>query len=334
MRLTIATLSLVGGLCAQSVPHPMTIPKLATATYGNSVSSFPLGRTGGKAQYWVRGDGLHAPAVVTAIGPRAGRNVAGVARTQSLEITVANTGLAHSAFTKDFALNLGASPTVVYARKNLSIPAFTAQTDPDLPGVWILLDAPLVITGPNLVLDFDLGSAVGAASAAFNGDLITLSGAGRSATSETTCGGSLTATVSATSFALSLTGATPNAPTWMLLSTDANATGSILLPFKLDPIGMVGCVLGVDPQIVVAGTADAAGAASLTVPIATPPVAVPIYGQAIHASASTTLGLASTNVTRSLVGTAGWCSYVYNFTVDGPLAQNGPNAWTGAFLLQ
>lgn len=334
MRSTFVALSLVGTVCAQSTPHTMTIPKVATATYGNSVSSFPLGRTGGMAQYWVRGDGLHTPAVVTAIGPRAGKNVSGAARTQSLEITVANTTLDYASFGKTFAQNLGATPTIAYARKLLSIPTVATQTDPDQPGVWIALDAPLVVTGPNLVLQFDLGTAVGATSASYNGDLITLASPGRSASSETSCGGILAATLSTTAYTLNLTGALPNAPTWLLVSSGANASGSILLPFKLDPIGMVGCVLGVDPQIVISGTADGAGATSLSVPITLPTAAWVVYAQAIHASTTTTLGLASTNVTRSVVGFTGFCSYIYNFTVDGPVAQNGPNNWTGAFLLQ
>ena len=334
MRITLTSLALTSSLCAQAIPHTMTIPKVSTATYGNSISSFPLGRTGGLAQYWVRGDGLHKPAVVSAMGPRAGKNISGAARTQSLEVTVANTTLDYASFGKTFAQNLGTAPTVVYARKNLSIPTLTAQVDPDQPGVWIALDAPLLILGPNLVLQFDLGSAVGAASATYNGDLMTLASPGRAASSEVSCGGALAAYPSTTAFLLTLVLATPLAPAWFLVSADATATGSIQLPFKLDPIGRVGCVLGVDPQVVISTTADAAGQATLTIPITLPADAYVVYVQAVHASTSTPLGLASTNVMRSILGFTGFCSYIYNFTVDGPVAQNGPNNWTGAFLLK
>jgi hypothetical protein len=48
----------------------------------------------------------------------------------------------------------------------------------------------------------------------------------------------------------------------------------------------------------------------------------------------TPLGIASTNVTRSILGITGFCSYIYNFTVDGPNAQNGPFNWQGCMLMR
>jgi hypothetical protein len=319
---------------AQSTPHPTTIPKVATGTYAGSASSFPLGRTGGHAQYWFRSDSISAPSAVTAIGPRASRGSAGAGRMQSLQITMANSTLAHSQFTNVFAQNLGAQSTVVYTRKNLVLPPLTSQQDPDQPMVWIVLDNVFPMTGPNLIVDYDLGSAVGAASAPYNGDLITLSGSGKHMTSEVSCGGTLTASSTTTSYNLSLVGATPNQPAWMMLSHEATRWGGQPLPIKLDSAGMPGCVLGVDPLILVGGVANGSGAASLSLPFTLPADAYVIYAQALHMNPALPAGIATTNVTRSILGITGFCSYIYNFTVDGATAQNGPFNWQGVMLLR
>ena len=334
MRTLFTSLALASAIAAQPAPHTTTIPTVGTGTFLGSTSSFPLGRTGGKAQYWFRGDQLPGPMAVTSIGPRPGSNVANsTPRTQSLEITMANTSLAHAAFGRVFTQNLGASPTVVYARKMLSIPAFPAHTNVDAPGVWIALDAPFPLIGPNLVIDFDLGSAVGAVSAPYNGDLLNLAAAGRHMTSDPSCGGTLAASSTTTSYTLNMAGATPSGPAWFFVSTNPLTLGGLALPVKLDPIGMPGCLLSVDPQIIVTSTANASGVATLTAPIAIGD-AVALYAQGAHASSANPFGLATTNVTRSILGGTAFCSYIYNFTVDGPSAQNGPNNWQGALLLQ
>lgn len=330
----VALFAAGSGLSAQPAPHTRTLPKVAAGTFANSVSSFPFGRNGGKAQYWFRRDQIHAPGIVTAIGSRPSRNQTATARTQSLELTAANTALAHGQFTKAFAQNLGANPTIVYARKNVSIPSFAAHANFDQPGMWIFLDAPFPLTGPNLVLDFDLGSAVGAASASYNGDLINLSGTGLHWTSDPGCGGVLAASATAATFTLTASGLTPSVPAFFLLSLEAASWAGLPLPFKLDGFGMPGCLLGVDPQFMLPAVADASGGAVLTGPLPTPNPAVVLYGQVLHPVSTTPLGLATTNVTRSILGSVGFCSYIYNFTVDGPSAQNGPNNWQGVLLLQ
>ena len=332
MRIPLAALFFAGASLAQSVPHTTTIPELATGTFLGSASSFPLGRTGGRAQYWFRKDGLPLPTVVTAIGPRPNKGTSGTGRTQSLEIKMANSTLPHASFSKDFALNLGAAATVVHARKNISIPNLTSHLDPDLPMLWILLDAPFALLGPNLVVDYDLGTAVGAGSASFNGDLVTLASPGRHYSSEASCGGTLAASSTTVSYDLLLSGATPSQPTWLMLSANTRTWGGQRLPYALDGLGMTGCVLGVDPQVVVAGIANAAGTSSLSVPLTLPPDAYVVYAQGAHMSSANAFGLATTNVTRSLLGFTGFSSYIYNFTVDGPLAQNGPNNWTAPML--
>jgi hypothetical protein len=165
---------LVGALSAQSAPHTKTIPEVASGTFFGSSSAFPLAQTGGKAQYWFRRDGLEV-GVVTAIGPRPRLGLTATGRSMSVEITMANTSIAHAAFTNNFAQNLGATPTIVYARKMFTLPSITNHQDPEVPTFWFALDAPFPLIGPHLVLDFDLGTTVGQVATGYSTDLLVLS---------------------------------------------------------------------------------------------------------------------------------------------------------------
>jgi hypothetical protein len=49
-----------------------------------------------------------------------------------------------------------------------------------------------------------------------------------------------------------------------------------------------------------------------------------IYGQVLHSTAANPVGLATTNLANSILGGAGLSNYLYNWTVDGPIAQYGP----------
>jgi hypothetical protein len=143
----------------------------------------------------------------------------------------------------------------------------------------------------------------------------------------------LTASSTVSSYDLRLTGTTPLQPTWLMISSRSTRWAGQQLPYKLDLLGMPNCVLGVDPQIMVAGLADASGTTTLSEPF-TPVEAVVVYAQGLHLSSSIPAGIATTNVARSIVGAAGFCAYIYNLTVDGPIAQVGPNPWQASFLLR
>ena len=106
------------------------------------------------------------------------------------------------------------------------------------------------------------------------------------------------------------------------------------LPVTDTPPPEIAPALRVDPQIVVSGVATGAGTATLSIPFTLPADAHVVYAQGAHASSATALRLATTNVTRSLLGVAGFASYIYNFTVDGPLAQNGPGTQMIPMLLK
>ncbi len=314
------------------------MPAVTTGTFAGTASSFPLGRSGGRVQYWYRGDNLPRTPLATSIGTRPVRGVTMPGRTQSIEVTMANVAITSAGFTNNFAGNLGAQPTIAFAARAVALPPLNSHQDPDAPAVWMALDAPFVMTGPNLIVQFDLGPAAGAASAPPNGDMLNMAAANSSRhfVSGTSCGGALAATSTTSDWTLTLTGAQPNQPAWFLVSGDAFWSSNVQLPLRLDVIGMTGCFLGVDPTVVIATTTGAAGSATLLVPFPTPPQSQVVYGQAIHTSATTPAGLATTNVARSVLGNAGLVNYIYNFTVDGPNAQNGPYAYniTGNLLFR
>jgi hypothetical protein len=54
----------------------------------------------------------------------------------------------------------------------------------------------------------------------------------------------------------------------------------------------------------------------------------------MHTTPANPVGWGTTNTTHSVLGGAGLATYVYNYTVDGPVAQYGPYATDrGAVLL-
>lgn len=329
----VLSFALASTVTAQSIPHSRTLPSFAQGAYLGSASSFPFGRDGGRAQYWIRADQVGLPGAIRSIGSRPSNNYTGAARTQSYEVQGALTTLTYSNFTNVFANNLGATSKVLHARKNVSIPA-TSGSDPDAYAAQIALDTPLVIVpGMNLVLDFDLGSAVGASSAPYNSDLLVLS-TSKHVSSDANCGGTLTASSTTNSYDLSLSGAAPQGAALFMLSASHTYWGPIALPFKLDAIGLNGCLLGVDPQINVGLLTNASGGASLSIPFTPPAEAPVIYAQVLHLDATTPTKLATSNVTRSILAGTGFCRYIYNFTQDGTTAQNGPYEWQAALMVK
>lgn len=325
----------VGTATAQSVPHTRALPSYAQGAYLGSASAFPFGRTGGLLQYWIRADQVGQAGAVTAIGSRPSRGYSGASRIQSYELKADLSTLAYGAFTGVFASNLSATTRVIHANKNVSIPATTGGTDPDAFAAMIALDTPLILVpGRNLVLEFNLGSAVGAFSTPYNSDLTTLStSAYKHASSDPSCGGTLTASGSSTlPYTLALTGAAPQRFALFMLSASATFWGGIPLPFKLDPIGLTGCLLSVDPMINIALPTDANGNATLSIPFTAPAEAVALYAQALHEDA--TQKLVTSNLARSLLGGTGFCRYIYNFSVDGATAENGPFEWSAALLVR
>jgi hypothetical protein len=330
MRTSLASLALVAGLSAQPNPHVTTMPRVVAGTYANQSNAFPLGRTGGLIQYWYRGDSLPAVPIVTAIGVRPASGAAGPARSQSFEIVFSNTAVGWAAISKTFLNNFGTLTTTAFTRKTVNLPAIT-PINPDTPVLWMMNDVPVVVIGPNLIVQFDMGPAASAQLVGYTADSFDMAGVTtRHLSSDPSCGGTLaasTTTSPATAFTLTLAGGPPSVAAWFILSANATSSGGAALPFKLDVVNMTGCILGVDPQITVAASTGPSGTASITVPFALPADAYVVYAQAAHQSTANPVGIATTNVTRSVLGAAGYCNYLYNWTIDGPLAQYGPYAY-------
>ena len=78
---------------------------------------------------------------------------------------------------------------------------------------------------------------------------------------------------------------------------------------------------------------DPAGACLVTLPVSLGEAEM-LFAQAVHADATKPLGLASTNVAHTILGGAGICDCIYNWSVDGPIAQFGPRGVNfGAVIL-
>lgn len=260
--------------------------------------------------------------------PRSGLSAAGLAL--SIEIKLSNATVTHATFGKIFANNLSQLTTTVFARKPVNLPALGGANDPDQPVAWLASDVPFAYVGPNMVIQYDLGPATGAVSTPYTCDAYTMTGATSTLfkNSETSCGGTVAASYTAAAgLNLTISGATPNQPAWFLVGVDNVLLGGVpSLPFKLDPLGLTGCVLGVDPLVTVATVADGTGTATLNVPytLTTTSVTDVLHVQGLHRTTGNPVGLASTDVAHCLLGGSGQTQYVYNWTVDGPSAQYGP----------
>ena len=315
-------------LTAQPAPHTTTNPKVFTGVYaGSATATFPLGRTGGLIQYWRRASDLPAPTVMTATGSRATRGQnAPAAMLNGVELTMSNTAVTFAAFSSTYAANFGAQTTVVFTRKPVNLPALSNAIDPDQPVAWLMHDVPFVFLGPHLIVQFDLGTAVGSTSLGRPADSVPTAAITHIA-SAPSCGGTLTASGSTTLYTLSLQGAAANLPGVLLLGVENVLLGGApVLPYRLDGIGMTGCALRLAPAMTLSFTADGSGAMTWNVPINYPSSRESdiVHAQVLHASPSSPAGWATTNATHSVLGNVGLANYAYNYTADGPVAQYGP----------
>ncbi len=328
----LTALSYASVLAAQSVPHVTTLPRALTGAHGGQGHQFPLGRTGGLIQYWYRADMLP---LVSAIGVRPWRGASIPARSVTLETTLSNTTQTFATLAKTFTQNLGPLTTIVFTRKTVNLPPLTNPQDPDLPFVWMASDVPFVTPGPHLLVQFDLGTAVGAQSTLVYADSLDQKAEVKGVAGVGSCGGSLSAgTPQAGTLLYSLAQVTPTTQLWLLLGANHLSAGGVSLPFRLDPVGMPGCVLGLEPLVTIAGTSDPAGNWVWTTPIPPLQETLVVYAQVVHHSAQNALNLATSNLVHTFVGAAGLCNYLYNWDRDGLSAQYGPYTYNlGVSLL-
>lgn len=315
------------GLAAQSAPHPTTLPKPFTGARAPGVNALPLARSRGFVQFWHRGDDLGpAPRTITRLGWRPDEETVERAQLQVLEIVLSSTAAGFHGLDPRFANNLGADRAVFLAVRTVSLPPQNRPSDPDAPAVWIPGDRPFAWRGPHFLVQVDiLTTSIPLATAyGVDGWKQILPNETVHVTSDRSCGGTLTSGWAGGTLTLRLRGAAPGQPASFWLGIEHTRFGAIPLPFRLDALGMPGCLLAVDPVWVVPVVADGAGAHDLALPAALPVVTFALHAQALHAAPSAPLGLATTNAAHALLGTEGVSNYLYNWTVQGPVAEFGP----------
>lgn len=332
----LALLALFAPVQAQA--RPRTIPKIFAGNYGPTANLAPLGRTKVFIQTWYRGDNLQLGLPVLELGWRVHNTISAAAQAHTMEIVLGSTPATFSTLSKTFAANLGPAPVTFLALTTVNLPAQAQPADPDQPAVWIKGNRPFVFQGPHLLVQVDVQSAAAPTSTGYNCNSFTMASASTSffLTAEKSCAGaSLQGSHANGQLTLSLTGAPPSTPVFFLIGLDnARLGGSVPLPLDLGFLGMTGCVLALDPFLSFGASADATGAAAPVFPVALPPESLVLSFQALHLTAANPAGIGTTNRMSTILGGAGLCTYLYNWTVFGPTAESGPFAGNrGAVIL-
>ncbi len=309
------SLLVVGHAAAQSaVNHTRTFPDIYTGSYAGSGNAFPMGRTKGFIQFWVRGDTFPGMAPVLQVGWRVYQT--GSAHKEKIEIVMDSVTVGFATLSKTFASNLTASKTVFLALKDVNFPAITVKpTNPDVPAVWIPGDKPFVrLPTRDVIIQVDIQTETTPRSIGYYADSIR-SAQNSFINSDPSCGGKMTGSYSGTTLGIAHRGAPPGATALFLIGLKLFAAdlGALIGP---------GCNLHVNPLFVLALPTDASGNAALTAnfPIgATDTLA--LHAQAVHLKNN---ALASSDVLHMSVGTAGLMTYLYNWTTFTSIAQYGP----------
>lgn len=328
----IAALSALAALPAQS--HTRTLPKAFTGWYGGTAYTATLARTKFFIQTWFRGDGLRASSPIQQLGWRPPRLAP--PQQHTLEIVLANTTATYATLSTTFQNNLGSNPTVFFTLKTVNLPPQNGTADPDTPALWLIGDRPFTFTGPHLLVQVDVQTSPIPATTGYFTDGYELSDPSQAlhGVSETGCSGSLVAGYATGNWSLGVAGATANGPVLFLVGSENTLLGgSVPLPLDLTSLGMNGCVLAVDPLVIVPVLANAAGAASLTVPFALGPDSTVVHAQALVATTATPAGFGTTNAAHSILGKDGLSAWLFNFDVFGPVAQWGPFPYSTAEVL-
>ena len=324
------------------MPYATTSPKAFTGVHSASyygIYRLPIGSTGGLVQCWRRGSDFLVPQWITANGVRRFSSYSAPPAAITLEITMSNTPVTFATFSATFAQNLGQS-VVVFARKTVNLPAGQVP-DLDVPWAWFVHDLPFVFLGPHLVVQFDLGSAVNAQNTSRYAPLIPASEVGHFDTTPS-CGAGLSASGSGTAYVLTFhSGAASTSGVLLLGTENVLWNGSRQLPLRLDAFGLTPiqsrpCLLGIAPLAAVGFQVDTTGRKTWTVPLnyTASSESDVIYAQVVHTAAGNPAGLATSNVSHSVLGASGLANDIANLTRDGPVAEYGPSAFNrGPVLL-
>ncbi|MBK8979424.1 MAG: hypothetical protein IPM29_26290 [Planctomycetes bacterium] len=332
--LTLGAAVLASGLSAQAV---RALPRSATDAFAGS-TNFSIPTVSFRAQYWFDATNLPTTTTITALGIRVQRGAATLAATRPVEITVADTTLPFASYSPLFDQNLGAAPTTFLAPRNINFAANPPATDPNVAGAWFPGDRPLLFTGPNLVVDFRVGTSSGGASVPNDGLVM---GTGAAATlhlqGRPSCGGTLAGAWAGNQWTLTATGLPARTAAAFDLGFENVDLGGVRLPLDLTALGLPGCHLGVVPVASATVVADALGSATLTLPVSLPATgSLLISSQVVHALVQNPTSLAdwgSTNAVHSTLGATGLCNALYALGSTATVAQQGPQPVNNSIVL-
>lgn len=304
-----------------SAKHAVTLPDMYTGSFAGSGNAFPLARTKGFIQYYMHAPsiGLVSPVVRQLGWRRAMTNTTSAAYVGTFEIKLGVAANDFANLSKTFTANFAGKPTDFFLLKKVNVPGFTtAPTDPDKPAFWITGDRPYIHTiGKALIIQVDIQTETTPRSlSGWTTDSILSGRSGISKQTDTSCGGTISASHASNSITLGVSGTDPNSPLLYMIGLRTlapNDIGALIGP---------GCTFVISPDIPIGVAADASGANSITFPAAIRATdSIGVHFQAIHLKSNK---LASTNAAHLWIGTAGAMNYVYNWTVFSATAQYGP----------
>jgi len=207
----------------------------------------------------------------------------------------------------------------------VNLPAQNGPSDADVPALWLVGDRPFVFRGPHFLVQVDVQSSATPTSTPYRTDGYEMVRTTQHGVSETGCSGSLVASDLSGIWSLQVTGALPNGPVLFMLGRENTLlAGSVPLPLDLGSLGMNGCVLGVDPLLIVPLAADPSGKATLSIPFVLGLESAVIHVQAVTGTTSNLVGFGTTNAAHSILGKDGLSAYVFNWTTFTPTAEYGP----------
>jgi hypothetical protein len=325
-HLFAVTLAGLSSLPAQS--HTRTVPKVFTGWHAGSAHTATLARTRFFIQTWYRGDNLQSPSPISQIGWRVHSNTVAPAQLHTLEIVLTSTTATFSTLSKTFTSNLGNDATVFFTLKQVNLPAQNLPSDPDAPALWLLGDRPFVYRGPHFLVQVDVQSSTVPSSTPYltDGYEMTMPDQTKHSVTERSCAGGIGVDYASGRWNLDVAGARPNGAVLFLIGRENTtaAGGAVSLPLDLSPLGMTGCILGVDPIILVPLAAGPTGRASLSIPVVAGPETIIVHAQALISTNLTPVGFGTTDVAHSLLGGIGLSNYVFNFSRFTPTAEYGP----------
>lgn len=306
---------------AQVTPHTRTVPKILTGAYGNLDVAAP-GVSFWRAQGWYDGKNLPNGFTIREIGFRQSPRNASPGFSGDMTIIMENSSLAFSQVSSAFANNLTVAAQVVFSG-SVSAPAMPVSSDPNTAVLWVTLDTPFVVSGPNLIVDIDVENQIGFLVA---DGLNQVSQSNMFLRAGSSCGGDLSASDAAVAggftYDYAMTGAAPSAPAALLFSTENVAAMGLRFPVDLGQIGLAGCELGLLPQAVVPLATDPTGSATLSATVGVPPYFT-LSTQAVHG-----LNPATTNVINTIGGDA----ELANATTDTGGRRFGPKSYNVALI--